>query len=115
MRLGAKHSQRPLAVSEQAAAAALWVPPPMHRPQPAAAAPSGGAVEGKTTVELNNVASNGWDCNPKGIGVVVSEEAQVEHEHCRSIILTAARKKKFSASRLHKLDGFSGERQRTVN
>lgn len=72
-------------------------------------------VEGKTSVEPNNVAFSGWDCNPERIGAAVFEEAQVELERCRSIILSAASKKKFSASRSHKLDGFSGERRRIVN
>lgn len=74
----------------------------------------------KTTAEPNNVAFNGWDCNTKQIGMVLFEEAQVHTctaDPSSSLVSghTAARKKKFSASRSHKLDGFSGERQRIVN
>lgn len=63
-------------------------------------------TEERTSVEPNNVSFNGWDCNPERIGAAALEEAQVGPERRRSIILSAASKKKFSASRSHKLRAF---------
>lgn len=60
----------------------------------------------------NHAGFNGWSFNTKQINILPFEEAQVEHVHGRSIILsalgggdTAARKKKFPVSRPQKLDG----------
>lgn len=52
-------------------------------------APNDQQQEQESTAEPNNASFNGWNFNTKQINILPVEEAQVEHVHGRSIILSA--------------------------